>query len=159
MTTPLLPDPGLKGALSTYDREAIIAALTEYYKALSKLPYLDEEDIVYPPPSGWPNITKENFDVLGKHDEVVELLKRLPYLKNPNDWGKGYLVSFATYAIDYSSEPFQPPVNMEKAKYYSPDFAYREEMVKPWVIPLTRPEDNVIGTYILLDITDGTTTP
>lgn len=159
MATSLLPDPRLNGAVSTYDREATIAALTEYYKALGKLPYVNEVDIIYPPPSGWPNITKENFAALEKNDEVIELLQRLPYLNNPNDWGKGYAVSFATFVIDYSSEPFGPQIDVKKAEYYSPDFAFPDEKVKPWVIPLTWSEDNVVGAYLLLDTTDGRPRP
>ncbi|KUJ09603.1 uncharacterized protein LY89DRAFT_542395, partial [Mollisia scopiformis] len=60
------PDPRLDGVTATYDPSAIIATLTEHYQALSTLPFISASDILYPPPDGWPNITKQNFSPLKK---------------------------------------------------------------------------------------------
>jgi hypothetical protein len=103
----------LKGAVSTYDSNQIISALSEYHKALSKLPYVEEVDILCPPPSGWPNITKENFSPLGKTDEVIDLLKRLPYLRGDDGGGEGYAVYFGTFVIDYAHKPFATPIDRD----------------------------------------------
>lgn len=53
---------------STYDREDTITAVTDLYPFLATLPYIEPTDILYPPPEGWPHITKENeaFCVPGK---------------------------------------------------------------------------------------------
>lgn len=157
MATPNRPDPRLDGRVLTYDPESIKAALKAYYKALSKLPYVEESDIVYPPAEGWPNITVSNFEPLGKTEAVIELLKHLPYLKN-SDKEKGYAISFGTFPIDYSAAPFGEPIDMGKAKYFSPDLYWPEDMVKSWVVPLTVSEDSEWGNYWLLDTTDGIVT-
>lgn len=60
------PNPRFNGKVLVYDPEAIKTALSTYYKAISKLPYVDEHDIIYPPDGGWPNITVLNFEALGR---------------------------------------------------------------------------------------------
>ncbi|KAK7911035.1 hypothetical protein PG985_013516 [Apiospora marii] len=42
--------------------------------------YIDESDILEPPEEGWPHM--ENLRWMGKTDEVYELLRHLPYLRN-----------------------------------------------------------------------------
>jgi hypothetical protein len=63
-----------------YSREACIAAVRDYYAFLAKM-YLNESDIIEPPEGGWPSVTTENFQGLGKSDEVIALLRHLPYLR------------------------------------------------------------------------------
>lgn len=63
----------------SYDREATIAAVRDFYEFLTKM-FLPESWIIYPPPEGWPSITNERMRPLGKTDEVIELMRRLPYL-------------------------------------------------------------------------------
>jgi hypothetical protein len=63
----------------TYSREGTIAAVRDYYQFLTKL-YLPESSVLEPPPSGWPNITSESLRPLGKTEEVVALLRHLPYI-------------------------------------------------------------------------------
>lgn len=152
----LPPDPRLDGAEPKYDPDSIVATITEHYQALSQLPFIDESDILYPPSGGWPNITEENFAPLGKTPEVIALLKRLPYLRNKNNEGKEYIIAFHTFVIDYSNPPYQVPLDEDTADGYSPDYYYGDdEKLPPWVIPLTRAEDNVWGVWLLLDTTDG----
>lgn len=43
--------------------------------------YLPKSFVVEPPESGWPNITTESMDGFGKTDEVVSLLRYLPYMR------------------------------------------------------------------------------
>ncbi len=72
----------------TYSREATIAAVTDYYTFLTRM-YLNESDIAYPPPGGWPSIVNANPAVvqsLGESDEVLALLAllaHLPYIQHP----------------------------------------------------------------------------
>jgi hypothetical protein len=64
----------------SYSREATIAAVRAYYQFLTKL-YLSESSIIEPPEGGWPQITKESIGYIGKTDEVLELLRHLPYIR------------------------------------------------------------------------------
>lgn len=93
----LPPDPRLKNP-STYNREQIVAAVTDFYQFLTTLPYVEPDDILYPPPEGWPQITKDRLAFLNKTNEVIELLRHLPYL----DSSRGEWIVFPwTNSCDY----------------------------------------------------------
>ncbi|KAL6795789.1 hypothetical protein GGI42DRAFT_332084 [Trichoderma sp. SZMC 28013] len=69
----------------SYSRDDCVSAVREYYNFLVGM-YVDEAEVVEPPPGGWPNITTATMAALGKTDEVVSLLRHLPYLRrNKND--------------------------------------------------------------------------
>lgn len=157
-TQRLLPDPRV-GVTPTYNREVAIAAVTSFYQSLSKLPHFDPSDIIYPPPTGWPNITKETFSPYGKSDEVIELLRHLPYLKpwsgaKPRTYHGhcNHLLAPDTLCINYSDEKNQ----------YLADGRIRDGEgsgplwieIPPWVVPLTRSVNNY-GIWLLFDTTDG----
>ncbi|KAK3298442.1 uncharacterized protein B0H64DRAFT_74994 [Chaetomium fimeti] len=63
----------------SYSREATIAAVREYYRFLTRM-YLKECDVAEPPEEGWPEIDTEALSGLGKTDEVISLLRHLPYI-------------------------------------------------------------------------------
>lgn len=70
-----------------YSREACIAAVRDYYRFLTKL-YLDESLVIEPPAGGWPCIISADSNNLSgwdKSDEVMQLLARLPYVRDPRD--------------------------------------------------------------------------
>jgi hypothetical protein len=67
-----------------YSREATVSAVSEYYEFLASM-YLDESDIHRPPDGGWPEITLDRLKGLGKTDEVIMLLRYLPYLRPTTD--------------------------------------------------------------------------
>ncbi|KAK1979812.1 LOW QUALITY PROTEIN: hypothetical protein LZ30DRAFT_761589 [Colletotrichum cereale] len=64
----------------SYSSEDRIATIRDYYSFLTKI-YLREEDVLQPPEGGWPSVTPGNLAGLGKTDEVVSLLRHLPYLR------------------------------------------------------------------------------
>ncbi|KAL2023304.1 hypothetical protein VTK56DRAFT_3042 [Thermocarpiscus australiensis] len=68
----------------SYSHEATIAAVSGYFDFLAKM-YLNESDILRPPEGGWPEITPDRLKGLGKTDEVVLLLRHLPYLRDLSD--------------------------------------------------------------------------
>lgn len=65
-----------------YSEVATIAAFRDYYNFLKNL-YLDETVIVEPPVGGWPAITAESLEPFQKNDDVISLLRKLPYI----NWG------------------------------------------------------------------------
>lgn len=65
----------------SYSREATIAALKDYFLFLTEL-YLDPEQVAFSPKEGWEEITITNMRPLGKTDEVIQLLRHLPYIKS-----------------------------------------------------------------------------
>lgn len=162
----LTPDPRLPGGVgSRYNREEVIKSITEFYQLLAELPLIEPSDVVYPPSEGWPNITKDSFDILGKTDEVIELLKHLPYItvsKDPD--GDGFTprpISPDTFVVDYQSEfslnsvgPFRERFGERWFSKFTP-FLPDKHKIPLWVIPLTYPEDTVSGVFWLLDTSDG----
>ncbi|KAH7323621.1 hypothetical protein BKA65DRAFT_540257 [Rhexocercosporidium sp. MPI-PUGE-AT-0058] len=64
----------------TYSREEAITAVREYYKFLVDM-YMDDSEIVEPPKGGWSSITVDSLQDLGKTEEVVSLLRHLPYIR------------------------------------------------------------------------------
>ncbi|EHK27311.1 uncharacterized protein TRIVIDRAFT_63076 [Trichoderma virens Gv29-8] len=75
----------------TYSREECISAIRGYYDFLTKL-YLNESDVIEPPAEGWPEITTSIMQLLGKTDEVISLLRHLPYIQKPSNdmyWAQG----------------------------------------------------------------------
>ncbi|KAG9952247.1 hypothetical protein KCU85_g2155, partial [Aureobasidium melanogenum] len=66
---------------TTYSREVTIAAFRDYYEFLTDM-FMPDDWIIEPPAGGWPSITKEKAELLGKNDEVYELMRHLPYLPN-----------------------------------------------------------------------------
>jgi hypothetical protein len=72
----------------SYSREATIAAIREYYRFLTRM-YLKECYVDEPPEEGWPEINTETLSGLGKTDEVISLLRHLPYIRATGDDTEG----------------------------------------------------------------------
>jgi hypothetical protein len=95
--------------------EEAISAVANFYKLITKLPYIDPEALVYPPGSsdaektkdstinGWPNINTTELHKRGKTDDAIALLRYLPYLRHPEskDSKKGWMIAPDTIAIAY----------------------------------------------------------
>lgn len=136
---------------ATYDQDQVVAAVTEFYKFLTDMPYIAPADVLLPPPEGWSNINKDRFAALGKDDNVIELLAHLPYI---NMSGPEFMVAPYTYPIDYRGDKFQSALDkgVENAKlngWYIPSF----HEFPSWVVPLTT--GIIHGDYLMLDTSDG----
>jgi hypothetical protein len=68
----------------SYSRDSCITAIRDYYQFLTKM-YLDDSLVIEPPEGGWPAITAENLAGMNKTDEVISLLRQLPYIKEANN--------------------------------------------------------------------------
>jgi hypothetical protein len=68
----------------SYSREATIAAIQDYYRFLVSM-YLDESNVLEPPKGGWPSIPLNGWKNFDKTDEVIALLRELPYLREDSD--------------------------------------------------------------------------
>jgi hypothetical protein len=80
--------PGIEGM--SYSRNATVAAF-RYYSFLLSM-YLDPSAVEEPPEGGWPAIPRNGWPGFDKTDEVVALLRELPYLK-------GWDVHAAPYTV------------------------------------------------------------
>jgi hypothetical protein len=123
-----------------YNRNEVIATITTFYQLLAKLPCIELADILYPPAGGWPNITKENFACLDRNEKVIELLKRLPYVKMSND--REYMIAPQIHQGDYQRDYFQSRAFTKSRSLWEVphDFKY-----PPWVVLLTNGKNH--GSY------------
>ncbi|XPS91876.1 hypothetical protein M3J09_001285 [Ascochyta lentis] len=65
-----------------YSRDECIVAVSDFYDFVGKM-FMDvQSSIIYPPSDGWPNMTPEVMGCLGKNEEVISLLRHLPYLED-----------------------------------------------------------------------------
>lgn len=154
MSHPTEPDPG------SYDRDAIIAAVTDFYQFLARLPYIEPAEVLYPPPSSgsdgslpgsWPHITSETFGALGKSAEVIALLQRLPYIRM--DGEQEYVVAPETFPCDYRRDYFRAPALTAEGDGGGPWDVPGGFEFPSWVVPLTYGKNH--GDYLMLDTTDG----
>lgn len=83
-------------------RPAIIEALTAFYRQVVKHPYLDDNALKISPSSGWDNINSAALRELGKSEDVIELLKNLPYLEGDDEHKRALLVANDTSPVDYT---------------------------------------------------------
>lgn len=81
-------------------REGIIATIRDFYELLIKLPYIEPNALVLPPPEGWSGVNAEALRSRGKTEEVIELLRHLLYLRAPGN-GKKWMVGPDTVEIAY----------------------------------------------------------
>lgn len=120
----------------TYSREACVTAVRDYYSFLTKM-YLKKSYVVEPPEGGWPSITPECLRDLGKTDEVIALLRQLPYIQAPYEVEGAPECRFANWQEDcrYLSDN---GTSCETLKVASEDFGYEISYdIPPHVIGLT----------------------
>ncbi|KAG9657150.1 hypothetical protein KCU95_g2928, partial [Aureobasidium melanogenum] len=127
---------------TTYSRDETVAAITDFYKFYIRLPYIDRNALVLAPEDGgWPDIDATELRNCGKSDEVIELLRHLPYIEHPSFRG-GWTIDLGSDCIQY-----------HKGACYnnSPDLI---KSLPGHVIPIADPTDRD-GCYLLLDTQSG----
>ncbi|KAK1486625.1 hypothetical protein CABS01_13253 [Colletotrichum abscissum] len=70
-----------------YNRDDVVAGLTQYYSALTRLAYIPSSYVDFPPPGGW---TDADLDIgalraLRRSEVVIDLLRHLPYARPMHD--------------------------------------------------------------------------
>lgn len=132
----------------SYSREVTIAAVRDYYQFLARM-YLDEDLIREAPVGGWPKINKESLKDLDKSDEVIALLRQLPYLTDARRSHCGPRCTFADWADIVSTlASGRETACSVKVLSEGPDF---EESVPSHVISLTYAYEDDDNPVFLLD--------
>lgn len=90
-----------------YSHEATVKAITSFYEMLMRAHSDKSGELLYPPPTGWPQITQDSFAPLGRTDEVVELMRHLPY------FSERIQVLDETEAIKYTDDKFCEQIDDE----------------------------------------------
>jgi hypothetical protein len=133
----------------SYSREVCITAVRDYYRFLTKM-YLGESSIIEPPEEGWPTITADLLQDMGKTDEVLALLCHLPYIRN--DFAEVFPgCHFADWQID-CQHIAQGRTTAENIKNFTEDLAFCGD-IPPTVVGLTSGEPEI--SVFLLDTERG----
>jgi len=82
----------------------VSAVIRSFYEFFATLPSLDPSKIRYPPPTAWPNITATSLAGLNKNEDVVDLLKYIPYIT----WD--VQIAYQTHVIDYTGPSVQQSI-------------------------------------------------
>jgi hypothetical protein len=85
-----------------YDRDEVVASVTDFYNFLATHLHFEPSDLKTPSPTGWPKITQARFDFLGKSDKAIDILKHLPYLPPYGLFQKEIYTH--TVCVDYNQE-------------------------------------------------------
>jgi hypothetical protein len=66
-----------------YDQEVVVTCIKRHYELLVKAAYFDPAEVRYPPDEGWSDeqLAVDVLHAFGRSDEVINLLRRLPYIK------------------------------------------------------------------------------
>lgn len=69
---------------SAYSHDETIAAITSYYKLVSKAYAITRNStLLHPPPKGWPELGRAEVAAgLGLSDAAVRLLRHIPYFED-----------------------------------------------------------------------------
>lgn len=89
-------------ATMPYNRDEVIASVTEFYVFLTTHLHFYPSELKTPPPAGWPQITSSRFAVQRKSETVIDLLRHLPYLPGGNDADR--FIHDLTVCADYTIE-------------------------------------------------------
>ena len=85
---------------SYYSRDAAVAAVRSFYRFLNTLPALAPSAVKEPPPSGWPDIDASSHAQPDKNEDVIDLLRHLPYI---DETASGCTqISYETRVIQYN---------------------------------------------------------
>lgn len=129
-------------ASASYSRDETVAAITDFYKFYTRLPYIDPDALVLAPADGgWPDINATELRNRGRSDETVEILRHLPYFEHPSLRG-GWTIDSSSNCIQY-----------HKGVCYN-NSADSIKALPSHVIPIADPTDRE-GCYLLLDTQTG----
>lgn len=134
-----------------YSEERTVEAITSFYNFLDKL-YLEPDTLEHPPEGGWPTITTTSLSALEKTDAVISLLRKIPYLDQPQaGFGDFFNIAAKTEPIQYNDPTTQSYASDESMKYRLQ--AIIDMDLPPHVICLAN--GNRDSYYILIDTERG----
>ncbi|KAI1407236.1 hypothetical protein F5Y13DRAFT_133565 [Hypoxylon sp. FL1857] len=118
-----------------YSRDDTARAVLRFYQEVIRHPYLNDNALIIPPPTGW-----DSIKIQGKNETVLDLLRHLPYLRSENQYRR-LLVHWETVPVCY------PDTQNSQEVYPLPAYC----------VYLTHSVDRE-GTSLILDTNKGTTT-
>jgi hypothetical protein len=129
----------------SYSRTEAVATVRSFYEFFTTLPSLAPSDIDYPPETGWPQISAASHAGLNKNEDVIDLLKHLPYIT----WD--VQIAYQTHVIDYTVSSVQQSIEKGQAEGYIVPVG--AGVIPEHVAVLTM--EGRYGNFLLLDTKEG----
>jgi hypothetical protein len=130
----------------SYSREATVAAIRNYYHFLVSM-YLDPSDVQEPPESGWPSIPLNGWRNFDKTDEVIALLRELPYLRETSAPFGLHGAAFTVFGDWHTASEDIDGQLLKEWSEPDPD----EAAIPAHIVGLTVPNDRQLAPAFLLD--------
>lgn len=87
-----------------FSSRELTSAITDFYKLITELPYISPTALAHPSDQGWPDINAEELRKRGRTEDVISLLRHLPYLRRPDSGKskkKGWMIGPDTHITAY----------------------------------------------------------
>ena len=133
----------------------MIETVSNFYKLLSTLPYVDPKHILSAPTGGWPNISHDVVvGVFHKTEAVLELLRHLPYLDQDRGHSNKYVIGPDVEPCDYRQVLIADGTSETTKAMLAPSSVVD---FPAWCVPLATAKSRS-GRHVILDTSDGTIT-
>lgn len=129
----------------------VITSQHDFVRFMQSL-FVPDDDILFPPEGGWPQITKESFAAIGKTDKVIEVLRNMAYIKDPLDSSPREILE-ETALFDWTESYFVEQITAGDGGYTIPMTELPDELAPRDVVGLTTRGRGV--STILLDCRYG----
>ena len=143
--------------VTEYSRQEVIDAATDFYTFLTHL-HVPDATLLIAPSTGWPDITAESHALFHKNDEVLELMRHLPYIERHNH-STAHPVYPLTAYVDYEGPYVRKKMAFAKRTNQELDLLFIEpdnedEWIPLDVLCLANETCGADGCWFLLDTTD-----
>lgn len=150
-----------EGLEQAFDREEFVSELTSYYEFLVKM-YLTESKLKRPPEGGWPSLTPDKLEFMGKNEDVMYIMQHIPYIEGgkvqdtiaiyPSCIPVDYTGSSFTFDLKQVEQGEEPGGSVWESIPMLPNMVFSSEVL--W-IGMWEDRD---GDFMILDTCRGTIT-
>lgn len=138
-----------------FDQDEFIHLLTDFYEFCSRAFW--DLGVQYAPEGGWPSINQQTLAGLEKNNEVIELLRHLPYPDfnvEPQQAAYMPLIMFDTPVIDYRSEYIQDLIGKDIPNEFPEPYNYEDRRLPPSCVGIALTFSRN-GYFVVVDTEDG----
>lgn len=142
-----------------YDRDLVVRCIKRHYALLVKAAYFDSTEIRYPPDEGWSDeqLAVDIMRAFGRSEEVIDLLRYLPYIKQPDGDSKDEIY-FETQHLSYLRDtwPFKY-LTVEKCQGKKLFDKLLMPSPQDWPASFVALTQDIYATWWILDTAKGLT--
>jgi hypothetical protein len=140
-----------------YDRDVLVRCFKRHYELLVKAAYFDPAEVRYPPEEGWSDeqLAVDILRVFGRSEEVIDLLRYLPYIKQLDGDSKDEIY-FETRHFSYLRDtwPFKS-CTVEECQGKQLFDKLLMPSPEDWPAGLIALTQNIYGTWWIIDTAKG----